>query len=145
MKMEFKVLLIGFAFLVGCQAMPYKPYARKVKVKPKKGGTIALKLDHNDQDREYAEKIMSKTCYGKTYDILDEGEVVIGTTTTASETSKGAQKGSKVGSLFGIPVTSGARDASKNSSSTTLQKKEWQINYKCTRVARTNNRDQSIR
>lgn len=134
--MKLKYLYLAFLVLGGCQAMPYKPYARKVKVQPKVGGIVALNLDHNDQDRDYAEKIMSSTCRDRGVNVLEEGEVVIGTVTSSTETRKAGSEGTKVGSLWGIPVTSGGSDPSKNTNSTTLQKKEWQIKYKCTRVAK---------
>lgn len=140
------ILLLGaVALLVGCQAMPYKPYARKVKVKPRKGGIVALKVDHNDQDRAYAEKIMTKSCYGKGFDVLEEGEVVIGTQTSSTATKKEAEKGKRVGSLWGIPLSTADKDQTTNTSSTTVQKKEWQINYKCLRIAKSKPRKKTIR
>lgn len=132
------------ALLAGCQAMPYKPYARKVKVSPQEGGIVALKIEHNNEDRTFAEGIMSSTCRNNQFDILEEGEVVIGSETTSNETSKAGTEGTQVGSLWGIPVTSGATDPSKNTNSTTLQKKEWQIKYKCTQVAKAKSNRKSI-
>ncbi len=131
MKKEVFLISIAVLFLAGCQAMPYKPYARRVKMKPRVGGVVALKLDHNEQDRQHAEGMMSKSCGAKKFAVLEEGEVVIGTETKSNETRKAGTEGKKMGSLFGIPLTSAGTDPSKATSSTTLQKKEWQIKYKC--------------
>lgn len=131
------IVFLSILLLAGCQAMPYKPYARKVKVSPQEGGIVALNLEHNNEDRTFAEGIMSSTCRDSQFAILEEGEVAIGTETVSNETHKAGQESTKVGSLWGIPLTSGGSDPSKNTNSTTLQKKEWQIRYKCAQVAKS--------
>lgn len=131
----FLPLMLGA--VVGCQTVPYKPYARKVKIKPRQGGVVALKLNHRQEDRIYAEQIMSRTCGTNPFDVLEEGEVVIGTETQATKTHRQGQSGRQVGSLFGIPVSTSSSDPQTSTNSTTTQKKEWQINYKCKNVARS--------
>lgn len=123
-----------FAF-VGCQTVPYQPYARMVKKKPGEGGVIAVTVAHQTEDMPKANEMMAANCGEGKFKVTEEGEVVTGTTTegSASETRDKGEKGHQVGSLFGLPITSGGREASNNtkSSSTTTSIKEWQISYEC--------------
>ena len=132
--MRFAVLLPLLA-LGACQTMPYQPYAREVKKKPGTGGLIALKTEHRDEDRAKAQSMMEANCGSKAVKIAEEGEVVVGQTTssTAKETNQAGTQGSQVGSFFGMPITSGGSDPSKNTSSsaTTTALKEWEITYEC--------------
>ena len=130
-KLVGLVAISGIVLLAGCQTMPYQPYARSVKVEPETGGIVALKLEHQDEDRAKAQSMMAQNCGGQTVKVLEEGEQVIGTETSSKETNEAGNNGHKVGSLFGIPVTSGAKEASKNTATVTTNKKEWQIRYKC--------------
>jgi hypothetical protein len=102
-----------------------------VKVEPQSGGVVALKLEHQDEDRAKAQSMMANNCGGQAVKVLEEGETVIGTETSSKETNEAGSNGTQVGSLFGIPVTSGAKEASKNTATVTTNKKEWQIRYKC--------------
>lgn len=124
------ILLTALLFVTSCaDLLKYRPYARNVKKKPHRSGVIALKIEHRKEDRDLAMSYMKENCGRKKVEITDEGEVVIGTTTSSSTDSyKGGKK--KVGSFFGIPVTSTSAGSEK-STSTTLQQKEWQITYKC--------------
>lgn len=134
--MKNKILFaLVVAMLMGCQSMPYKPYARKVQVQPNKGGVVAMYTEHRDEDRAMAEGIMSNSCSNSGYSILEEGEVVVGTVTNAKSEFSDAKAGTQVGSLWGIPLTSGGKDASTQTSSETSQKKEWQIKYECKNIA----------
>lgn len=132
-----KLIIAIFAtlFLFGCQTMPYQPYARDVKKTPNQGGIVALKTEHRDEDRAKADMMMKKNCGDMPVKITEEGEVAVGQTTTgnATETKDAGSSGTKVGSLFGMPIMSGANDPSKNTSSTstTMAVKEWQIAYEC--------------
>jgi hypothetical protein len=132
--MRFAVLLPLLA-LGACQTVPYQPYAREVKKKPGTGGLIALKTEHRDEDRAKAQSMMESNCGSKAVKITEEGEVVVGTSTTsnAKETNQAGTQGSQVGSFFGMPITSGASDPSKNTSTsaTTTAVKEWNIAYDC--------------
>lgn len=131
MKMRIWAAIGGITLLAGCQTMPYKPYARNVKMEPEAGGIVALKLEHQDEDRQKAQSMMAQNCAGQAVKVLEEGEQVIGTETSSKETNEAGSQGTQVGSLFGIPVTSGSKEASKNTATTTVNKKEWQIRYKC--------------
>jgi len=130
LKITFALAFLG---IVGCQTMPYQPYARDVKKKPQSGGTIALHSEHRDEDRAKATQMMSTNCGSNEVKVLEEGEVVVGqtTNTNANQNSNYGNK-QQVGTLFGMPVTSGS-DASTNvnSTATTTQLKEWQITYEC--------------
>jgi len=134
LKISFALAFLG---IVGCQTMPYQPYARDVKKKPQAGGVIALHTEHRDEDRAKATQMMSSNCGSSEVKVLEEGEVVVGqsTNTNANQNSNYGNK-QQVGTLFGLPVTSGS-DASTNTNSTatTTQLKEWQINYECVAAA----------
>lgn len=133
--MNVIIAILAAAVLFGCQTMPYQPYARDVKKMPNKGGIIALHTEHRDEDRAKADMMMKKNCGDTPVKITEEGEVAVGQTTTgnATETKDAGSQGQKVGSLFGMPIMSGAADPSKNTSSTTTTTavKEWQIAYEC--------------
>ena len=124
------VFLSLLTMLTSCAGMfEYRPYARNVKKKPGKSGVIALELNHRAEDRTLATTMMHENCGAKKAVVTDEGEVVIGTVTNS--TKKSTEGGeTSMGSFFGLPVTSSSADT-ENSSSTTVQKKEWQINYLC--------------
>jgi len=136
LKLTFALAFLG---MVGCQTMPYQPYARDVKKKPQTGGTIALHAEHRDEDRAKATQMMNTTCGSNEVKIVEEGEVVVGqaTNTNSNQNSNYGNK-QQVGTLFGMPVTSGS-DASTNvnSTATTTQLKEWQITYECVAAATT--------
>lgn len=131
--MKFQLILL--LTLVGplttnCANMfKYQPYARSVKKQPNQGGVIALRLNHRQEDQQKAKQIMSHNCGSKKTKILEEGEVVIGTITNSQAEREAANK-KQVGSLFGVPVTSG-HDGQMNTTSETSQKKEWHIKYLC--------------
>jgi hypothetical protein len=130
-KAQQTSILLGFLMLSSCAGMmEYRPYARNVKRKPGKAGVVALRLEHRKEDRVLAKSMMKENCDTKKVSILDEGEVVIGTITNSSNQSRKGGS-TQVASLFGIPVTSSSAD-SQTSNSTTTQKKEWQMQYKCT-------------
>jgi hypothetical protein len=135
MNIKIGFLALVSTLYVGCQALPYVPYARDVKRKPQQGGIIALKAEHRDEDRAKAERMMSTNCNNQNVKIIEEGEVSIGQTTTGSaqQSSQKGSEGSQVGMLFGVPVVAGQQDPTKTtaSSSTTTNLTEWQINYEC--------------
>lgn len=132
-SLAFIALSVAVLF-TGCQQMPYQPYARDVKRKPQTGGVIALKTEHRSEDRAKADEMMKNTCAGR-FQVLEEGEVVVGQETTSKTNTDHheAQRGQEVGSLFGIPVVSGGRNAGSEQSSvsSTVAVKEWQIQYEC--------------
>lgn len=132
-KLRLFIMTSAVLAISACQTMPYQPYARDVKKKPQAGGIIALKLEHRDEDKAKAADMMRSNCGSLTYKIIEEGEAVVGqtTTSTANETQDYGHK-KQVGTLFGLPVTSGT-DASKDTTTnaTTTAVKEWQITYEC--------------
>lgn len=134
--MKNKILLSAIALIISaCQTMPYQPYAREVKKKPKTNGVIALKQNHNDEDKNKANMLMQNNCAPNPYNVIEEGEIVVGQeAVTNSNTSRNSgQSSQQVGSLFGIPVHSTGTDPSESTSSkvTTNAVKEWQIVYEC--------------
>ena len=122
-------LIVVTQAFVSCAGMfEYKPYARNVQMKPKKEGIIALRQEHRQEDKDLATSMMGQNCAPKAAEVQSEGEVVIGTTTESSTEKRAGNK--QVGKFLGMPVMSGDPDR-ENQSSTTLQKKEWQIAYLC--------------
>jgi hypothetical protein len=139
MKMMTRIAILSSLLgLAACQTMPYQPYAREVKKKPGVGGTIALKAEHRDEDRAKAQQMMDANCQPATVNVTEEGEIAVGSTTntSGSETHHAGAAGTKVGSFFGMPITSGGHDPSNdsNSTATTTAIKEWNISYECQKV-----------
>jgi len=133
--------VLALVAMAGCQTVPYQPYARSVKKKPGEGGVIAVTVAHQQEDMPKAQELMSSNCGQGNYKVTEEGEVQVGTKTEgdARQTHDAGASGQQVGTLFGIPVTSGGREASNNthSSSTTSAVKEWQIVYECNKGVAT--------
>lgn len=121
--------------LSACQTIPYQPYARDVKKKPGQNGVIALKLDHRDEDKAKAQKMMETNCQNNPVHVVEEGEVVIGqeSSTDATTSKKAGESSRSAGSLFGLPLMTTGSDPSEKTTSkvSTSQIKEWQISYEC--------------
>lgn len=127
------ILIPTTVFFTGCQTVPYQGQARDVKKKPQEGGVLALPIDPRDEDRMKADLKMKQNCGKMAIKVLEEGEVVVGqkTNSTATEDNRERTK-HKVGSLWGMPITSGDPGGKNvSSSSTTENIKEWQISYEC--------------
>jgi hypothetical protein len=120
-------------FLAGCQTMPYQGKARDVKRRQGQGGVIAMSLDPRPEDRQVAEQKMQSTCGNIPYQVLEEGEVAIGTksvqndrATLRDDTRK------KQGKFLGMDLVTGeAGGVNTTTESTTETVKEWQITYEC--------------
>lgn len=120
------------ALISACATVPYEPYAREVKKKPREGGTIALKEIHRPEDRARADYLMSANCGENVVKVDDEGEVVVGAKTNTSSNKHQTNESESVFSIGGIAFASGARPGENtNTQSETSQVKEWQINYQC--------------
>jgi hypothetical protein len=131
-KLSAAVFVLALT-MAGCQTVPYVGQAREVKRKPKVEGIIALAPQFRDEDRAKAEEKMQSNCAPNPVKILEEGEVVVGqeVKSNAKESDRASTQ-TKLGSVFGIPVTSGqAGGKDVASSSTTTSLKEWQISYAC--------------
>lgn len=100
------VMVLAAVVLGGCAGM------RWVRRTPT-GGTIALEGDYDDAMKD-ARKAMARQCAGP-FTIVEEGEYVVGATTTGSSTTHRVRG---VG-----PVTVG--------SSETEQETEWRVTYAC--------------
>ncbi|MBI3535162.1 MAG: hypothetical protein HY072_06725 [Deltaproteobacteria bacterium] len=100
-------LLVAFV-LGGCAT------ARTVSMQPGKGGVVSLNPPQNPEARAKAEELMRSNCHGKKFEIVEEGEAVIGQ------------------EVYGKQDTSlGKSSIWSTSSSTTENKTEWRITYKC--------------
>jgi hypothetical protein len=95
-----------FTMLAGCGTY------RVVKKTPN-GGEVALQ-GSPEKAREGAQEYMAAQCPGG-YDILEEGEAVVG-----SETTEQTRKGPDV---FGVPT--------RTTNASTTDKREWRIKYQC--------------
>jgi len=133
-----QALIVGAAFvLTGCQTVPYQGEARDVKRKPQEEGIVSIPLNFRDEDRNKATQKMQSNCAPGSYKVTEEGEVAVGqeVKSSAKETERASTK-KQVGSLFGMPITSGeAAGKDVSSSQTVTQIKEWQISYKCVAAA----------
>ena len=99
MRISLKYLApLAVLALVGCQTVPYQPYARLVKKKPGAGGVIAVTMAHRDEDMPKATEMMAQNCGTNPSKVTEEGEVVVGTTTVsnAQETHNAGSEGHPV-------------------------------------------------
>lgn len=132
--MKQMILGLGLlALLAGCQTVPYQGQARNVNLKPQKEGVISIAVNHRDEDRRKAEEMMTKNCQPFEAQVLEEGEVAVGTKTDSSgrDTDRASTE-RQVGTLFGMPITTGeAAGKNTSTSSQTVSIKEWHISYKC--------------
>ena len=122
MRTTVRSLVIG-SFVVGAASMLLGCSAIRVVHASKAGGEIAL-IGDREQAMEKARLEMANTCGGpQTYDIVEEGETVIGTHTTESQQTEAGH------SWTGAPATrtTGSQD--------TVQKTEWRVKYACKGVA----------
>lgn len=131
--LTFVIAMGALSLLAGCQTIPYQGQARHVTVKPQKEGVVSIPVQARDEDRAKAEAVMSKNCQPLQAQVLEEGEVAVGTKTdsTARDTTRASNE-RKVGSLFGIPLVTGDAGGKDTSGSATVTSlKEWHISYKC--------------
>lgn len=135
--------LIGLAALlsfVSCATQPYKPYAREIKKKPGIEGSIALKPEYVPEDRTYADTLMAKNCGTNPINVLEEGEVQVGSTTSSNSKAQDekVKNGFDIGGGFKM-LTGGSTDVKNTEKvATTVAVKEWHITYNCkTEVATT--------
>jgi hypothetical protein len=106
--------LTAIAMLMGCAT------ARNVQTKPGKGGVVAVHQGLWGDARAEADNIMRTTCKGKPFEIVEEGETVIGSTTTANTKREGEHEG-----LFGKEAES------ERTTAQTMDKTEWRVKYVC--------------
>ncbi len=120
MKKSF--LLLG-AFSVFGTLAACSPYGdiRVVKT-AKSGGEMAL-VGQRELARQKADAEMARNCGANNFDVLEEGETVVGQV----EHSSGSQSTSNTRTLFGRPATS----TSGSSTTETTQKTEWRLKYVC--------------
>lgn len=133
--MKNLVLIMATTLVVGCASMPYQPYAREVKKKPREGGVIALKTEHRPEDRQRADFLMAANCGADVLvNVQEEGEVAVGERTNSSASKTNSQRDEGF-SLGGIKFVSGVKPSEDTAtSSETVQLKEWQIAYNCVAV-----------
>ncbi len=128
--------LVTILLITGCATQPYQPYARDVKKKPGMEGVIAMKREHKPEDRTLADSMMSQNCGGKTFNVIEEGEVQVGSATSTNAQARDEKEDNGV-SFGGFKYLTGGQTDVQNTNSTseTVALKEWHINYKCQQVA----------
>jgi hypothetical protein len=109
MTTNFGLIGLGIGCVVSFAAVGCGGSTFRVVEKTSGAGVVAI-ASAQDQAREQAETYMKSQC-PTGYDVQKEAEAVIG------ETTKGKQQAGWLGST--------------NTSSTTTQKTEWRIEYKC--------------
>lgn len=112
-----RISFLATLFLVTTScAHLFQSHARVVKSQPGKGGVIAIPqgFDGGANAKTEALEMMSSNCHGK-YKITEEGESVVGTSSSAREKEEKS-------SLFG---------PSKSTSTTTSEMTEWRQTYAC--------------
>lgn len=129
--------LICTLALSACATMPYEPYAREVKKKPRDGGVIALRTEHRPEDRARADFLMSANCGDSSVNVAEEGEVVVGEKTNTSANKYQETQPESGFRIGGIAFASGATRPGENTNveSQTSQLKEWHISYQCIAAA----------
>ncbi|MBK8394529.1 MAG: hypothetical protein IPL26_04685 [Leptospiraceae bacterium] len=132
--------------------------AKVVSSIPGKSGIVAISQVNQEEARIKAMTLMERTCTGKSVEIVKEGEVVIGqrtdsnTNTDFNEKNKSNYVGASAGavnknttynnnsantSATGVAVKAGSSSSDttgsvkSNSSTTTVNVTEYQIEYKC--------------
>ena len=101
--------LLAALFLVSCS------HARVVQLEPGRGGVIALSSRDSQGARQRAERLMADNCGRNEFQIVQEGEAVVGSTTSSPFTAGRVSRNVGVG--FG---TSSSRDST-----------EWRLQYRC--------------
>ncbi len=102
------VIVCVLLILAGCAT------ARVVSSQPGKGGVIAVNPPNDADARSKAEELMRANCHGKKFEIVEEGEAVIGTTSYGHENTSLSKS-----SLF------------SSTSQETENKTEWRMSYRC--------------
>jgi hypothetical protein len=102
------------AVLYGCAT------ARSVMVEPGRGGIVVVAPRNSDEARSKASDIMRRTCKGKSYSIVKEEEVVVGTVTSTRR-----HRDVDVYKKPRRVRTTSFRDT------TTSTRTQWEISYRC--------------
>jgi hypothetical protein len=130
MKNSLFMFVLAALTLSACQTV-YVPKAREVKKKPNANGVIALPAEYRPEDRQKADELMKQNC-GSGFNVTDEGEVVVGQKTSGTNSSTNRDDSRSTGTLFGIPMVTGANaGVDQRNESTVTSLKEWQIVYDC--------------
>lgn len=135
-RVSMRAIFSGAACLFifsGCQTVPYQGQAHDVKKRPQEEGVVGIPLPSRDEDRAKATERMQANCTPGQYKVIEEGEVAIGQEVkSSSQEDNRSNTQRQAGTLFGIPVMTGAAGGKDTSSSSvTTSVKEWQISYKC--------------
>jgi hypothetical protein len=132
--MKKLTILLASALAVGCATVPYQPYAREVKKRPKQGGMIALHAEYRPEDRARAEFLMGANCGGPSgFNVTEEGEAIVGEKTSSNSNKRLDSERDSGFSIGGISFASGDYRPGENvnTESQTTQLKEWRIAYQC--------------
>jgi hypothetical protein len=132
MKKSLALVVLAAAISSACVSIPYEPYAREVKKRPRQGGVIALRSEHKPEDRARADYLMNSNCGDEaTVKLDEEGEVVVGEKMNTTANKYRDERSSNGFKLGGIRFANTNPSDTTTSSSETVQVKEWQIAYSC--------------
>lgn len=118
-----KSSLLLLAFVMFGSMVACTPYGEIRVVKTTKGGGEMALLGQRELARQKAEAEMARTCGAGRFEVLEEGETVVGQV----EQSSGSQSTSNTRTFFGRP----AQTTSGSSTTETTQKTEWRLKYAC--------------
>jgi hypothetical protein len=116
-KLKISLLITSIVGLSACAG----PQVRMVALQHGQGGILAMDSGTNEEAHAKADSMMAQNCNsaGKKVVILNEAEKVVGTASNGSSTHH-----------RGL-ATFGGFGSSSDSNSSTVEKGEWRIEYKC--------------
>ncbi len=94
--------------------------ARVVETMPGRGGSIALPSRTSSGARNQATQMMAENCPGGAFEIIREGEAIVGARTS--------------GPVAASRITRGNVGVSVGSAGTTRQETEWRLDYRCSSI-----------
>ena len=116
---------LGLLAVTSCAYDPSS--ARSVSMKPGKGGILTLSPHEDPRARAKADTLMAQTCSGKKAEILEEGDAVVGTSTSSNtEQRSGSASGIKIAG-----IGFGGSNPNAQTDSVAKNVTEWRITYEC--------------
>lgn len=116
---------IGALIISGCAT------ARVVTKYPNKGGVIAIPSEGDSKSRGKAEEIMRANCGSAGFEVLEEGEAVVGSKATTESKMTSELVSTKKSKILGVTFTHSTGGDNTSSTTTTQQETEWRLTYSC--------------
>lgn len=105
--------------------------AKSVTIRPGKGGVLTLAPQDDPRARAKAQAIMQQTCRGKTPEIVEEGETVVGTTTTAKTVKENSSANNRIVIRKGKKTTIQPVNDATTETAESRNVTEWRVTYEC--------------